>query len=76
MTAQRKRRPTCVECTTKPAKPLRSKLSDPYFCSFRCATAYALDTVWSRNEWCANHGAWFNPDDGCYDCESQPKGEK
>lgn len=80
-----KRKRFCAVCESKPARKLDSRyayaITEPAFCSQKCAAQYGLLVAGSEGDdglnWCGTHGWFINAlmmDGGCPDCS--PKGEE
>jgi ribosomal protein L24E len=74
--ARNRRRPGCLHCGKKLAKPLpganvlvQGDRDLEFFCTMGCAAGYALSHAPATNEWCPEHSVWVEMPEGCRYCK-------
>lgn len=73
-----RRKPPCLFCQDRSRAAGTGVLTSNghrewllYFCSQRCAVAWAAHEAGLTNEWCEKHRQWHHPDDGCDTCRRE-----
>lgn len=60
---------TCIYCM-KPKSIARHPPEDPKFCSIKCISGKAYESVMDK-AWCDKHKEWFDRRDGCDECNDE-----